>query len=85
MAAKIKRTRMQNADEIATGAIVFVRRARREGCVNTVSELLLWETAQELNITEFSISTVKRLVLERAALMNELDLIDFAPKGRRTK
>lgn len=80
MAAKIKRTRMQNADEIATGAIVFVRQARRSGHVNTVSELLLWETAQERNITEFTISTVKRLVLERAALMDELDLIDFAPK-----
>lgn len=72
-----KRTRRQNADEIATDAIVFVRKARREGHVNTMTELLLWEIAQERGITDFSIITVKKLARANAKLMNELDLIKF--------
>jgi hypothetical protein len=74
-----KRTRKQNADEIATGAIVFVRKARRNGCVNTVTRDLFYDIAEERGISseDYSIRTVKQVARESLTLMGETELIEF--------
>ena len=61
-----KRTRKQNAAEIATGAIVFVRKARGGGCVNTVTRDLFYDIAEERGISDadYSIRTVKQVARE---------------------
>lgn len=79
MAVMTKLTRTQVAKEIMRDAFVFVRRARAEGHVNTITEMLFWETAQARGFRErdFSIRTVKRLARENARIMDETELIDF--------
>jgi hypothetical protein len=74
-----RRTRTQVAQEIVIAVIVFVRKARAAGHVNTITEILLWEIAQERGYgeDEFSIRTVKRLARQDAQRMGEEHLIDF--------
>lgn len=63
---------------VAIRAIVFVRRARADGCVNKLTRTLLYEIAQELDLdpeTEFSIRTVISIAKRNAALMGETGLL----------
>jgi hypothetical protein len=75
------KTRSEIADMVATSAIVFVRRARADGCVNKLTRQLLYEIAQELDLdpeTEFSIRTAISIAKRNAALMGETSLLDLS-------
>lgn len=72
-----KRTRTQIAEEIAIATLVFVRQARREGHSNKITDRQLAEVAESRNYFDhqYSLRTVKKIVRDRARLMNEMDLI----------
>ena len=71
------RTRTQIARTIAICVIVFTRKARKRGCVNTITRLAIYEAAAALDIPddEFSIRTVIRMVREDCRLMGETHLL----------
>lgn len=72
--------RTQVADMVATNAIVFIRRARANGCVNTLTRDVLYEIAQELNLspeTDFSIRTAISIAKRNAERKGETNLLDF--------
>jgi hypothetical protein len=74
-----RRTRTQVAETIATSAIVFVRRARRNGCTNKVTRDLIHDTATELGIggDEYSVRTVETIIRRDAARMGETHLLEI--------
>ena len=74
-----QRTRTQIADEIYIGAIVFVRKARKNGHVNMVTRDLFYEIAQERGYgwDDFSIRTVMRIARSNMTSMGETNLIGF--------
>lgn len=65
-------------DTIVNHTFVFVRRARAEGCVNTIKEITLWEVAQEhgYEAKEWDFKLAARMVRDRAQLMGEWELLD---------
>lgn len=71
--AKVKAT----TETIVNHTFVFTRRARSEGCVNTIAEITLWEVAQEhgYEAKEWDPKLAVRLVKENARLMDETDLL----------
>lgn len=74
-ACRRERTRY-NTDMVVTHTFVFVRRARAEGCVNTIKEITLYEVAQEHGIEDWDFKLACRMVRDRAHLMSEWDLLD---------
>lgn len=81
------KTRTEIAEMVATGAIVFVRRARADGCVNMLTRELLYAIAQELDLdpeTEFSIRTAISIAKRNAALMGETRLLDLSRRPSAT-
>jgi alanine racemase len=72
-------TRTQVAERVAREAVVFVRKARRNGCVNMVTHLAFQEAAQSLGLQgdEYSMRTVKRIARENLTLQGEYELIGF--------
>ena len=72
-------TRTQNAETIATAAIVFVRRACRDGCANKVTRDLIHDVATERGIggDEYSVRTVKAILRREAVAMGETHLLDL--------
>ena len=74
-----KRTRTQIADEIYIGAVVFVRKARKNGHANLVTKDLFYEIAQERGYgwDDFSIRTVMTIARRNMTSMGETEWIDF--------
>jgi hypothetical protein len=75
-----KRTRSQIADEIVTAAIVFTRRARREGHANTITDMTLLDMATERGYDggQYSLRTLRTLTRARCRSMAETHLLDAA-------
>jgi hypothetical protein len=71
------RTRTQNAASVATRAVVLARKARAQGCTNTVTDLALMEAATVLEVTHFSMTTARRLARRMLTDSNETHLIGF--------
>lgn len=73
-------SRTENAERIAREARVFVRKARRQGGSNVITEMALLETAQALGLRQnidYSLRTVKQIVLANAREMEETALVSF--------
>lgn len=76
--AACRRQKIKDTTEtIVNHTFVFTRRARAEGCVNTIAEITLWEVAQEhgYEAKEWDPKLAVRLVKENARLMGETDLL----------
>ncbi len=73
------RTRTQNAETIATAVIVFVRRARRDGCANKVTRDLIHDMATQRGIggDEYSVRAVTTILRRNATQMGETHLLDI--------
>jgi hypothetical protein len=73
------RTRKQNAEELAIAAVVFVRKARKNGYSNLITVHTILEMAEERGIdgNDYSVRTVKTLIRQSAQRQNETHLIDF--------
>lgn len=75
--AACRRARLTDAtDRVVNHTFVFVRKARAEGYSNTIKEITFFEIAQEYGIPEFDLTLAKKMARERAAQMNETDLLD---------
>jgi hypothetical protein len=73
-------TKTQDAERIALDARVFVRRARREGHVNLITEMLLQECAQSLRLFHADCWTIRkaaRITVTELINNNEADIIDW--------
>jgi len=72
-------TRTEAARKIVSRTLVFVRKARREGCSNIVTNLAFQESAEVLRIPgdSYSMRTVRRIAREEMTLMGETHLIGF--------
>jgi len=73
-------SKTENAERIAREARVFVRRARRQGGSNVITEMALLETAQTLGLRQnidYSLRTVERIVVANAREMEETDLVSL--------
>jgi hypothetical protein len=66
---------VSNTDMVVTHAFVFVREARAQGFVNKLERITLDEVAQEHGITKWDYKLAEKMVLDRAYLMSELDLL----------
>lgn len=72
-------TRKRNAEELAIAAVVFVRKARKNGYANLITVHTIQELAEVRGISgdDYSVRTVKTLIRQSAKRMNETHLIDF--------
>lgn len=70
-------SRTDVADQIVTGAFVFVRKARARGCTNQITTLLLMEIAETRGISgdSYSLRTCRTLARRRAQVMDETHLL----------
>lgn len=65
-----------DTDRVVTEAFNFVRKARLEGYSNTIKEVTFYEVAQTHGIGIFNLDLAKRMARERAAVLNEVEILD---------
>lgn len=78
--AKPKRTRVQNAEEVARAAFFFVKKAREDGYANKITDMTLMDSADGRGLrygTDYTISTVRKYVRDLCVLFEMNDIIDF--------
>jgi hypothetical protein len=72
-------SRAEAAEDIALAAIVFTRRARREGCVNVITNTTVEDIATQRGYggDQYSVRTARRIIIRECTRQGETGLLGF--------